>query len=326
MTINRSFLGFLAVFIASHAIAQHVPVLKSSPTVPPKLLSSRCVALFDYRLTQNELNDFQRGFQRIGIDVIAYFPDDVVYAGKDGQLAYLSYFNERQISFVVFLQKAGDSYRFTLAPYNSKPSLVDTDLPAWQVTNVRLNELLTTVLQDSWSSQKKANYLVNEFAETDISVDAVKGRRQEFYAIDLKVDNLAVPRFGVVAMDTVMENFFAKNYPLKYKIVDFGSDEQELRRKGFLYVLCYVHTRGEAAKQVLGYDLSKGEKSYASIAFPEGQVQLKVLPKDEIVYKFYFRHIENGNIFLGTKWDADVNWLDALRNHVLGFKQEAKIN
>jgi len=326
MTINCSFLGFLTVFIASHAAAQHVPVLKPSPTVPPKLLNSRCVALYDYRLTQNELNEFQRGFQRIGIDAIAYFPDDIVYAGKDGQLAYLNYFNERQISFVVFLQKAGDTYRFTVAPYNSKPSLVDEDLPAWQVTNVRLNQLLTTVLQDSWSSQKKANYLVNEFAETDISVDVVKGRRQEFYAIDLKVDNLAVPKFGVVAMDTLLEKFFSENYPLKYKIVDFGSDEQELRRKGFLYVLCYVHTRGEAAKQVLGYDLSKGEKSYASIAFPEGQLQLKVLPKDEIVFKFYFRHIDNGNIFLGTKWDADVNWLDALRNHVLGFKQEAKIN
>ncbi len=326
MTIIRTLVLFFSIFLAWNASAQQVPLLKPSTTVPPKLLSSRSVVLYDYRLTQDELNDFQHGFQRIGIDAIAYFPDDVVYAGKDGQLAYLNYFNERAISFIVFLQKIGDTYRFTVTPFNGKPSLVDTDQAAWQVSNSRMNELLTTVVQESWSSQRKENYLVNEFAETDILVDAVKGKRQEFYAIDLKVDNLAVPKFGVVAMDTVLENFFAKNYPLKYKTVDFGSDEQELRRKGFLYVLCYVHTRGEAAKQVLGYDLSKGEKSYASIAFPDGQLQLKVLPKDEIVYKFYFRHIDNGNIFLGTKWDADVNWLDALRNHVLGFKQEAKIN
>jgi hypothetical protein len=90
--------------------------------------------------------------------------------------------------------------------------------------------------------------------------------------------------------------------------------------------LCYVHTRGEAAKEVLGYDMSKGEKSYASIAYPEGQLQLKILPREEVVYKFYFRHTDNGNVFLGSKWDADTQWLDALRNHVLGFKQEAKIN
>lgn len=326
MTITRPQLFILGFFLAWSASAQHVPALKPSATVPPKLLSSRSVVLYDYRLTQDELNDFQRGLQRIGIDAIAYFPDDVVYSGMDGQLAYLNYFNERQISFIVFLRKISDTYRFTVAPFIAKPTLVDTAQAAWQVSNARMNDLLTTVIQDSWRSQKKENYLVNEFAETDITIDAVKGRRQEFYAIDLKVDNLAVPRFGVVAMDTVLENFFAKNYPLKYKMVDFGSDEQELRRKGFLYVLCYVHTRAEAAKQVLGYDLSKGEKSYASIAFPEGQLQLKVLPKDEIVYKFYFRHIDNGNIFLGTKWDADVHWLDALRNHVFGFKLEAKIN
>jgi hypothetical protein len=91
-------------------------------------------------------------------------------------------------------------------------------------------------------------------------------------------------------------------------------------------VLCFVHTRGQAAKEALGYDLSKGEKSYASITYPEGQLQLKILPKEEVVYKFYFRHIDNGNVFLGTKWDADTAWLDALRNHVMGFRQEAKIN
>lgn len=91
-------------------------------------------------------------------------------------------------------------------------------------------------------------------------------------------------------------------------------------------MLCFVNTRGQAAKEVLGYDLSKGEKSYASIAYPDGQLQLKILPRDQSVYKFYFRHIDNGNVFLGTKWDADINWLDALRNHILGFKQEVKIN
>jgi len=186
--------------------------------------------------------------------------------------------------------------------------------------------LLTTALQDSWRSQKKSNYLVNEFPEMDIVVDPIRGRRQEFYAIDLKVDNLAVIKFGNEEMDKQLEQFFVDNYSLRYKMVDAGSDETELRRKGFHYVLHYVHTRGQAAKEVLGYDMSKGEKNYASITYPNGQLQLKIIPREEIIYKFYFRHIDNGNVFLGTKWDADTNWLDALRNHVLGFKQEAKLN
>ncbi len=326
MTFTRALSGIVLCFAAAAVSAQEIPIFRASANAPANLLSTRSVALYDYRLTPQEINDFQRGFQRIGIDAVAYFPIDVVFSGKDGMLGYMGYLNERQISFLLFLQKGPEGYRFTAATYNQKPTLIDTATAAWQVGNARLNDLLTTVLQDSWRSQKKSNYLVNEFPETDIKVDAVRGRRQEFYAIDLRIDNLAVPKFGKEAMDKALEDFFVANYPLRYKIVDAGSDEQELRRKGFSYVLCYVHTRGEAAKQVLDYDLSKGEKSYASIAYPEGQLQLKVLPKDEIVYKFYFRHIDNGNIYLGTKWDADINWLDALRNHVLGFKQEAKIN
>lgn len=319
------FVLFLGLFIPG--AAQPITRLLTPTAVPPaNLLSSRSVALYDYTLTPEELSEFQRGFQRIGIDAIAYFTVDVVTAGKDPQKAYADYFLERQITNLLFLEKGSFGFRFTATPFNNKPGLVDAAQPAWQMTQPKLNELLTAVLQDSWRAQKKSNYLVNEFPETDIVVDAIKGRRQEFYAIDLKVDNLAVPKFGDEAMDAALDKFFAENYPLRYKLVDAGSDEQELRRKGFLYVLCFVHTRGQAAKESLGYDMSKGEKSYASITYPEGQLQLKILPKEEVVYKFYFRHIDNGNVFLGTKWDADTAWLDALRNHVMGFRQEAKIN
>lgn len=321
--------GILILFLglAAQAFAQPTfPDFSISTTPPANLLSSRAVALYDYTLTSAELAEFQRGFQRIGIDAIAYFTKDVVIAGKDPLKAYSEYFEERQISFLLLLERGSYGYRFTAMPYNHKPSLVDAGQPAWQVSQPKINELLTNIIQDAWRSQKKSNYLINESPETDIAVDVVKGRRQEFYAIDLKIDNLAVPKFGNETMDAALEQFFSETYPLKYKVVDAGSDEQALRRQGFLYILCFVHTRGEAAKEVLGYDMSKGEKSYASIAYPEGQLQLKILAKDEVIYKFYFRHIDNGNVFLGTKWDADIQWLDALRNHVLGFKQEAKIN
>jgi len=323
--IPRSLI-FLLLLTTAAAAQPAVPEFKASIYPPEKLLISRSVVLYDYRLNQQELQEFQKGFQRIGIDAIAYFPIDFVFAGKDVSKAYSEYFNERQVSFLLFLEKETEGYRFTAATYTQKSNLVDITQAAWQVSNVRIPPLMTTLMQDSWRSQKKSNYLINDSPELDIKVDPIKGRRQEFYAIDLKVDNLAVPKFGNDEMDKQLEQLFIDNWPLKYKVVDAGSDEQELRRKGFLYVLCYVRTRGEAAKEVLDYDMSKGEKSYASITYPDNQLQLKIIPREEVVYKFYFRHIDNGNVFLGTKWDADVNWLDALRNHLLGFKQEAKMN
>lgn len=315
------------LLLTNAALAQPaVPPFKVTQYPPEKLLISRSVVLYDYRLSQVELEEFQKGFQRIGIDAIAYFPIDFVLAGKDVTKAYSEYFIERQVGFLVFLDKTTEGFRFTAAAYSQNAALVDLTVPAWQVSNVRINPLLTTLQQDSWRSQKKSNYLINDSPELDITIDPIKGRRQEFYAIDLKVDFLAVPRFGDAAMDNELEQLFAQHWPLRYTVVDAGSNEQELRKKGFLYVLCYVRTRGQAAKEVLGYDMSKGEKSYASISFPENQLQLKIIPREEVVYKFYFRHIDNGNVFLGTKWDADTNWLDALKNHLLGFKQEAKIN
>lgn len=52
----------------------------------------------------------------------------------------------------------------------------------------------------------------------------------------------------------------------------------------------------------------------------------KKLPADEKVFKFYFKHIESGNVFLGTKWDADTTWDQALWNHLMAFKAELNLN
>ncbi len=290
------------------------------------LLVSRAIVIHDYIFTQSELQEIQKAFQQIGIDAVAYFQKDIVMAGKDVTKAFAEYFVSRQVKYLLVLEKSSTGFQFIAIPFNQKPSLFDVGASAWSVKNERLKDLLLTVFQDSWRSQKKQNFLVNEFPETDLKVDPIKGNRQEFYAIDLKVDNLAIPKFGNESMDKELEQLFQTIYPLKYKITDAGVDEQELRRQGFHYVMCFVHTRGKAAREILGYDISKPETAYASITFPTGQLQLKTIPEETEIYKFYFRHIENGNVFLGTKWDADIKWQDALQNHLIGFKAEARIN
>lgn len=300
--------------------------LSFTETVPADILASRSVVLHDFTFSQSELEQAQKAFQQIGIDAVAYFEADVIMSGKDVTRAFGEYFTKRQIKYLIFLEKFPNGFQLITVAFDPKKGLFDEALPAWRLKNERLTELLRTAFQDSWRSQKKKNFLVNEFPERDISVDPVPGGRQQFYAIDLKVDNLAVPKFGDEAMDKDLEQIFQTTYPLKYKITENGADEKELRQQGFLYVLCFVHTRGKAAREILGYDMTRAESAYASITFANGQLQLKTIPADVIVYKFYFRHIVNGNIFLGTKWDADVTWQDALRNHILGFKQETKIN
>ena len=99
-----------------------------------------------------------------------------------------------------------------------------------------------------------------------------------------------------------------------------GIPEKELRKQGQLYVLGFIHARGSVAKELLGYDMTKSESALLSVTFPDGQQQLKNIPSNTPVFKFYFKHIDSGNVFLGTKWDADVTWQQALINHIRGMK------
>jgi len=299
--------------------------LQFSSNVLPNILGGRSVTIFQPTYTQAELEQIQKSFQQIGIDAEAYFPDDLIFSGREVTSAYSAYFNTRQIQFIITLLKSAAGYELVAAPYSQSVAIYDVSKPAWQVKNSNLTEMLRTVFQDSWNNQKKQNFLVNDYPEMDIRVNPFKGVRYELYAIDLKVDQLAVPKFGQPEMDQQLEAFMKENYPLKYVLTNPGTDDQRLRSDGSLYVLCFVRTRGSVAREVLGYDMTKAETAYASITYPAGQLQLKTLPSGAPVYKFYFRHLVNGNIYLGPKWDADENWLDALRNHITGFKAEVKL-
>ncbi|HYE74728.1 MAG TPA: hypothetical protein VEF04_15420, partial [Blastocatellia bacterium] len=87
-----------------------------------------------------------------------------------------------------------------------------------------------------------------------------------------------------------------------------------------------VHTRSVVAKRVLGYDMTKAESAQVSVTYSEGQSQLKNIPSNTDVYKVYFKHIDSGNVFLGTKWDADLTLEQAIINQLRGLKVELRLN
>ncbi|HLZ15896.1 MAG TPA: hypothetical protein VKQ08_02605, partial [Cyclobacteriaceae bacterium] len=86
----------------------------------------------------------------------------------------------------------------------------------------------------------------------------------------------------------------------------------------------FVHTRGDVARDMLGYDVTQTASSLLTNYFLEAEPKVKTIPSKRTIYKFYFKNTEYGNIFLGNKWDADETWQDALRNHVLGLRAELK--
>jgi hypothetical protein len=330
---NLSIIFSLLLLIPGRSAAQLITVekeridqLQLDAGLPEKLLSTRTAGFYHYSISDKELKEVQLAFQKAGIDVIIYFELDKPFASKDVSKAFGDYLTKREITNLIFIEKGDEGYRITITPFSGKEDIMSPGQRAWSTSNRLLTEALKTLGRTASSAQKKENLLINDAPETDAVINPILGKRNEFYASDLTVDLLAVPKTGDDAIDHDLEEIFKNNYPLKFKMTDPGVAEKELRRQGHLYVMCFVYSRGSVARELLGYDMSKSESAFLSITYADGQQQLKNISGNTPVFKFYFRHIDSGNVFLGTKWDADTNWQQALLNHIMGMKAELRIN
>ncbi len=294
--------------------------------LPEKLLSTRSAGFYDYTLTAKELEEVQLAFQKTGIDAIIYFEMDKLFASKDVTKAFGDYLLKREIANLAFIEKNDQGYQITITPFSAKENVIEPKQAAWSTTNRLLTEALKRLYTTAANQQKKQNLLINDAPETDAKIESILGKRNEFFAADLKVDPLAVPKTGDPAIDNELEEIFKNNYPLKFKMTEPGIPEKELRRQGQLYVLGCIHARASVTKELLGYDMTKSESALLSVTFQDGRQQLKNIPSNTPVFKFYFKHIDSGNVFLGTKWDADITWQQALINQIRGMKAELRID
>jgi hypothetical protein len=320
---------FLVTFGASAQLPfneeQFLSRLKPGSTLPEKLLSSRSVVFYPYTMSMKELETIQKGFQRTGIDAVAYYESDLVSTGRDASVALAAQLNKREITILIYLVKNATGYTFYFTPYNQRANLVEQDQAAWMIQHRALDVLLSQMYRTAANTFQKENFLINDLPETGFGVSGIDGRRNEFYAVDLKVDLLAVPRFGDPSMDAALEEIM-KLYPYKYALTEPNLSEAELRKQGYMYVLRFVHSRNKVVRNVLGYDTKRSQTGVVSVTYVDDQQQLNNFSVNEEVFKFYFKHIESGNVFLGTKWDADPSWQQALLNQIKGFRIEFNLN
>ncbi len=289
--------------------------------VPEGLLSTRALVLYDESLTQEELAETQKYFQQTGIDAVAYLITDHVLAGPDPLKTFTTYLTTRAINYLIFFEKEKD-YLLVFVRYNNTKDLVDAGAPAWKQTNSSLTELLKTLYRFAVSNQKKQNLLVNDFPETEVPLKYFTGLRNEKFTNDAISFKIAVAKLGNPKADAELEQILKEYFPVKYELVDAQLDDRELGKMGFRTVLRFVHTRGSVAKKILGYDLTQLAKSLTTVYYVNKEPNFKTIVASQTVYKFYVKHIEFGNIFLGKTWDGDIAWQDALKNHLVGMKIE----
>lgn len=320
-------LGFVAFTLCAQLPIneeQFLSRLQTGHPMPENLLKTKSAVFYQYQLTQKELSAIHKAFQRSGIDAVVYYESDYVYAGRDPLVRLASVLNSREIANLIYVKKVNGAYTIYITPYNRKANLVEADQKAWSESHTALDVLLQQLYRTAANSMRNENLLINDIPETGFYIRAIEGTRNEYYAADLKVDALAVPKFADEEMNKQLEELM-KQYPYKYQLTDPTLSEADLKKQGFFFVLRFVSARNKIARSILEYEGPKGQNAIVSTRFAERTPQLKSIHVNDAVFKFYFKHLESANVFLGTKWDADQSWMQALQNQLTGYKVEFRI-
>jgi hypothetical protein len=323
-----AFLVLLPALVVSQPIVgsdQRLEQLLPGGPLPEKILNGRSVVLYTPVFKERDIDLIHAGLVKAGIDAIAYFETDRVLAGPDVEQAFVKYFTTREILNLVVVDKAGAQFRLSILPLVMRKDQLDLNQPSWQVQHADLSEVLRQLYSTALNTYTRQNMLINDVPETGLAITVIEGRRAEAFASDLKVDRLAVQKTGDELTDQELEEIM-KQYPFKYALFDPSIPESDLRRQGYFYILRCINSRAPVGKQLLGYDLPKAVTAVASITYTDGVEKVKTISAETPVYKYYFRQIEFNNVFLGTKWDADTTWQDALVNFISGFRKELRVN
>jgi hypothetical protein len=328
--MKLKFWAFLFIPIAGLSQTPEEVALISSLTVtssiPSDLLSSRAVVLFQNTYTKSELEETQKYFHQTGIDAVCYFDIAYVLAGADTRMAFANYFSSRNIKYLILLQKDNNQYHYFFGTFCGNKNLFDKASIGWKQSNTSQTELLRIIYRLAISNLKRQNFLINDLPELDITITYFTGRLNQNFSVEAKSFKTAIPKMDNEKDNAELETFLKEYYPFKFELVDAKAEEPELGARGFRTILRVVHTQGRIAREILGYDPTQTGRALATTYFVEGVPQIKTIPSTQQVYKFYMKSIEYGNIFLGNKWDADITWQDALRNYVMAYRADAKIN
>lgn len=302
-------------------------------------------------------------FRKAGVDAVAYYYLDDAEAGREVSKKLAEELKRREVQNLIFLNqtqlevagKATEKFTLLVTPFNGKRSFVSHGQEAYKLTAKNPEKLFSEFEKDVFRNELEVqNHLISDQPEFFVGAgNIIKGKRFEGFARDLKLDKLAVPRFEendapqapssggstseILQEETEGSSKAAKRnnqilasmmaaYPYEYDLVDPQLEENRLRQDGgYQFILLRVHTTGEHVKKMLGYEMSPDEKEYTTMKQDGTKVASQQIPAKVPVYKYYIKHIYTGDVYLGTPWDADKDWQEALANYINNMKKDLNI-
>jgi len=335
----------------SSAELKMMTVLNSGTnSIPKDLLISKTIVVISSSDGKNKVRGDWKSFaeeahfyiRKLSIDAVLYFYIDDVIAGYDIQKAITEQMTKRDIKNIFMLSKdkvnGRDQYIGVLTQYNQKPNFISNNQSAWKSQTSDLEILFRNLARSIDNANLTLeNLLIIDSPEFFRGVDIIRGRRSETFNTDLRIDRLAIPKFedlpsienlsaeSVAEMTALINEENSKNlirnsqleqlmadYPYKFEIIPYEYDEKKLLTKGFQFVLMRINSSGRNVRKLLGYEISDDINELITIRNDSE----KSIAIDGMVYKYYVKHINSGDIYLGEQWDGDDNWQDAFDNHI----------
>jgi len=298
-------------------------------------------------------------FQKAGIDPVAYYYLEDAISGTEVSKAFARDLVARGVKYLITLSnvwikiKNKDSERFVImiTAFDGTPELMTNGQVAWKTQNKKLDNALDKLLKGTTKNRlKKENLLIADYPELFRDFDIITNRRSETYSNSLNIEKAAVEGFYTADIPDnrpggIINNNVAKEaeranadairnnkqfealmgqYPYEYSIITETPDEQALLNQGYQYVVYRLHTAGASIRGILDYEIEEGVSDYITIKQSGGTTILRNLPVEAPVYKLYIKHLRTKDIYVGTKWDADETWEEALKNFVFNVKKEFK--
>lgn len=301
----------------------------------------------------------QEVFQKTGVDAVAYYFMDDVISGLEARASFAVEMKNRGVEFLIILSdlklkiknKDTERYVILITKFNGESTLMTNGQVAWKTQSKDLDKSLQKLSKGA-SKQRlvKENLLIADYPELFRDIDIIKGRRADTYSNSLSVDKVAFASFPLVDIPKdrpggIINNNIAKegqagnartnaankklvqiltNYPFKYGIVDAHPDEQALANQGYSYVIYMLQTTGLGIRHLLDYDIEEGVSDFITVKQKNGTTTLRNIPTEALVYKFYLKHLRTKDVYVGSRWDADETWEDALLNFTSNIRKDFK--
>jgi len=256
-------------------------------------------------------SEFHKGLAALHIDAVAYLRWRDLKAGFDATSSYLEGLADREISQIIILEVQQGSYHIYIVPTDvEKEGLMDTGDNVWHISGNSLeNAISNMTLNVQRANLELGNFLISESPEFFIDTPIFKKNRFESFQPDLKLDKLAVPLMHSPdpeniqnSEDQELRSIMRQQYPFEYQLVGNTMSEELMKKAGYQYVLRYLYAEESTLLTLLDYQITPENPSMFG-------------------YKYYFKHLITGDIYLGENWDSRPGWQEALNVHLHNMRK-----